>query len=79
MAPPRTFPSGCTVNRTMEPWTKSVGDTGSVRLGAALASIWKRPGSIKDMWNLREKATFAAERLAGFLAGVIEQLYAADH
>lgn len=56
-----------------------VGDTGSVRLGAALASIWKRPGSVKEMWSLREKATAAAERLATFLAGVIEQLYAADH
>lgn len=51
-----------------------VGDTGSVRLGAALASIWKRPGSIKDMWRLRELAGAAAHRLASFLEGVVVQL-----
>jgi adenosylhomocysteine nucleosidase len=56
-----------------------VGDTGSVRLGAALGAIWKRPGSVKEMWHLRETAHVAAERLADFLEGVIEQLYAADH
>jgi adenosylhomocysteine nucleosidase len=56
-----------------------VGETGSVRLGAALASIWNRPGSVKEMWRLRELAATAAGRLAGFLEGVIEQLYAADH
>ncbi|MFN0053465.1 MAG: 5'-methylthioadenosine nucleosidase [Planctomycetales bacterium] len=56
-----------------------VGDTGSVRLGAALGAIWKRPGSVKDMWRLRELGTTAAARLAAFLEGVVEQLYAADH
>lgn len=56
-----------------------VGDTGSVRLGAALGAIWKRPGSVKEMWHLREIAMFASERLATFLEGVITQLYAADH
>ncbi len=48
--------------------------TGGMRLGAALGSIWKRPSSIKEMWKLRENATFAAERLAIFLDGVIKQL-----
>jgi adenosylhomocysteine nucleosidase len=51
-----------------------IGSTGSQRLGAALGSIWKRPGSVKDMWYLRENAISAAERLAGFLEGVVAQL-----
>lgn len=45
------------------------------RIGAALGSLWKRPGSYKDLWQLREQARFAAGRLAKFLDGVIEQLY----
>jgi adenosylhomocysteine nucleosidase len=56
-----------------------VGETGSVRLGAALGAIWKRPGSITEMWRLRELATTASERLAAFLVGVVRQLYDADH
>ncbi|HTI49389.1 MAG TPA: 5'-methylthioadenosine nucleosidase [Planctomycetaceae bacterium] len=56
-----------------------VGGTGSVRLGAALGAIWKRPGSVKEMWRLRELAMTAADRLADFLEGVIQQLYDADH
>jgi adenosylhomocysteine nucleosidase len=45
------------------------------RIGAALGSLWKRPGSYKDLWKLREQALFAAGRLAEFLDGVIEQLH----
>ena len=45
------------------------------RVGAALGSLFKRPGSYKDLWKLREQARFAAERLAQFLDGVIEQLH----
>lgn len=56
-----------------------VGGTGSVRLGAAVGAIWRRPGSVKEMWRLREQASIAADRLARFLDGVIGQLYAADH
>lgn len=52
-----------------------VGSTGSMRIGAALGSIWKRPGSVMDMWKLRENANAAADRLAKFLDGVIPQLY----
>ena len=55
------------------------GSTGTTRLGAALTSIWKRPGSIKDMWRLRESAQVASEQLANFLDGVVKQLYAAHH
>lgn len=56
-----------------------VGDTGAVRIGAALGAIWKRPGSVKEMWRLRELASKAADRLATFLEGVVEQLYQAHH
>lgn len=52
-----------------------LGGTGTLRLGAAVGSIWKRPGSLKDMWQLREKATLAARQLASFLDGVILQLH----
>ena len=38
------------------------------RLGAALGAIWRRPGSAKDMYLLRENALVASGRLAKFLA-----------
>ena len=44
------------------------------RLGAAAGAILRRPSSIKDMWQLKEDALVASERLANFLAGVIGQL-----
>lgn len=56
-----------------------VGSTGTARLGAALGAAWKRPGSVKEMWRLREVAHAAAERLATFLDGIVKQLYAAHH
>jgi adenosylhomocysteine nucleosidase len=52
-----------------------VGSTGTIRFGAALGAAWKRPGSIKEMWKLREAAGKAAGRLADFLDGVVRQLY----
>lgn len=54
-----------------------VGETGSVRVGAAIGALWKRPSSAKDMWRLREQAQSAATRLATFLDGVVIQLNAA--
>lgn len=51
-----------------------VGSTGTVRLGAAVGALFKRPGSFKDMWRLRDQGMGAAERLATFLEGVIAQL-----
>jgi adenosylhomocysteine nucleosidase len=54
------------------------GDTGAVRLGAVVGSLWKRPSSLSDMWRLREHAQQAAERLADFLDGVVKQLHAAQ-
>lgn len=51
-----------------------MGETGSVRLGAAVGSVWKRFGSVKDMWHLRERAVVASRKLARFLAGLAPQL-----
>ncbi len=44
------------------------------RLGAAAGAIVRRPSSVKDMWQLKEDALIASERLAGFLVGIIGQL-----
>jgi adenosylhomocysteine nucleosidase len=51
-----------------------MGETGSVRVGAALGAIWNRFGSVKDMWHLREKALVAARRLAKFLHSLLPRL-----
>ena len=44
------------------------------RLGAAAGAILRRPASIKDMWQLKEDALVASNRLAKFLAGIVPQL-----
>jgi adenosylhomocysteine nucleosidase len=44
------------------------------RLGAAAGAIFRRPASIKDMWQLKEDALVASQRLATFLVGVVGQL-----
>jgi adenosylhomocysteine nucleosidase len=44
------------------------------KIGAAAGSLLRRPSAAKDLWKLRECATTAADRLARFLAGVVEQL-----
>ncbi|HEV3137492.1 MAG TPA: hypothetical protein VGZ26_06300 [Pirellulales bacterium] len=44
------------------------------RIGAAAGAILRRPSSIKDMWQLKEDALVASDRLAKFLAGVVGQL-----
>jgi adenosylhomocysteine nucleosidase len=44
------------------------------RIGAAAGAILRRPSSIKEMWQLKEDALVASDRLARFLAGVVEQL-----
>lgn len=54
-----------------------VGETGAVRLGAVIGSLWKRPSSIKDMWRMREHAMDASDRLADFLDGIVIQLHRA--
>jgi len=55
-----------------------LGNTGSMRVGAAIGAVWKRPGSFKDMWRLRETAVQTSERLADFLDGVLKQLCPQD-
>jgi adenosylhomocysteine nucleosidase len=44
--------------------------TTAARFGAALGAICRRPGSVKDMVQLKENALVASIRLAKFLAGV---------
>lgn len=55
-----------------------VGETGAVRFGAVVGALWKRPGSYKDMWRIREHAMLASENLAKFLDGVVRQLHASQ-
>ena len=44
------------------------------RLGAAARAVLRRPSSVKDMWQLKEDALRASNRLGSFLVGVIGQL-----
>ncbi len=44
------------------------------RIGAAAGAILRRPSSIKDMWQLKEDALVASDRLAKFLIGIVGQL-----
>ena len=55
-----------------------IGDSGSFRVGATLGAMFKRFGSVKDMWKLREQTNIASQALAKFLQGVVVQLYDAD-
>ncbi len=48
--------------------------SGSYMAGAALRALWHRPSSLKDFWTLHEHAQEAADRLANFVIGAIEQL-----
>ena len=45
--------------------------SGAGRLGAALATLLDRPGSLKEMLKLSQDALAASERLAKFLARLI--------
>lgn len=44
------------------------------KLGAAAGAMFRRPSAAKDLWNLREDALKASDRLARFLRGVVGQL-----
>ena len=46
----------------------------SGKLGAAAGAIWNRPGTVKDLWKLKQDALQASDRLGRFLTGVIAQL-----
>ena len=44
------------------------------KIGAVTGAILNRPSSVKDIWQLREQAIKASDRLANFLTGVVSQL-----
>ncbi|MGI6415654.1 MAG: hypothetical protein ACOX1P_08305 [Thermoguttaceae bacterium] len=46
------------------------------KLGAVFGTVMNRPGSVKDMLQLKESALLASDRLAGFLQSIIRQLTA---
>jgi adenosylhomocysteine nucleosidase len=49
------------------------------RVGAALDSLWRRPGSVKDMLRLRERALIASDALADFLVPAIQHVHALNN
>jgi len=51
-----------------------LGPKGTVRAGALAGALLKRPGCVKDLWAMREKAELAARHLGKFLPGVIAGL-----
>ncbi len=65
-----------TCDQTLPPEIANLIDQRSAagRLGAAAGSILKRPGSVKEMWRLRQQALIASDRLAGFLGELLGQL-----
>jgi adenosylhomocysteine nucleosidase len=48
--------------------------SGSYRVGTAIRSLWRRPGSVKDFWSLYEHSIEAADRLARFLTRCLDDL-----
>lgn len=46
------------------------------KVGAVTGAVFRRPSSVKDMWNLHERALVASDRLAKFIATLIPQLRA---
>jgi adenosylhomocysteine nucleosidase len=46
----------------------------AAQLGAAAAALWNRPSAAKDLWQLKEDALVASDKLAKFLLGVLRQL-----
>ena len=48
--------------------------SGGYLVGSALRSIWNRPSSLKDFWNLHQSAQEAADKLAEMLVSAIARL-----
>lgn len=44
------------------------------KFGAVTGAILRRPSSVKEMWDLRERALVASDRLAKFLVEIVAQL-----
>lgn len=51
------------------------GPKGTIRAGALVGTLFKRPSSVKDLWKIREQAAHAAERLAQFTHSALPQLF----
>ena len=49
-------------------------DNWASKLGAAAGSLWRRPGSAKDLWRLKEEAFQASERLAKIMLMLWQQM-----
>jgi adenosylhomocysteine nucleosidase len=47
--------------------------TEAARLGAALGAIWRRPGSVKDLWAMKENSLVGSAQLAKFIEQLIEK------
>lgn len=69
----RAISDDCTADLPNEVLTV-LGGTGSVRAGAIVGALWKRPSSYKDLWALRQNANAASDRLALFLISMLKQL-----
>ena len=41
------------------------------RLGAAVGAVFRKPSRVKDLWNLRERAIIASDKLGRYLSGLI--------
>ncbi|MBT5018450.1 MAG: 5'-methylthioadenosine nucleosidase [Planctomicrobium sp.] len=50
------------------------GPKGTIRTGALVGTIFKRPSSVKDLWKIRENAVRAAENLARTTLDLLPQL-----
>lgn len=46
----------------------------AAKVGAAAGSVWRRPSVAKDLWRYNEDALKASDRLARFLAGLVQNL-----
>ena len=44
------------------------------KAGVMAGSLWKQPGRLQQMWQMRERTLVLGDRLADFLAGLIGQL-----
>ncbi len=52
--------------------------TNTARVGAAFGAVFRRPGSLKDMYKLKEDALVASDRLAALLEDIITRLAPRD-
>lgn len=41
-----------------------IGETGALRVGALVGTLWKKPASVVDLWNLRQQSLTCSQTLA---------------